>query len=609
MGGTTIRPTSDLMSHPVIRDYLRFAAGDHPTGPADADLLARFAATRDETAFELLVWRHAGLIQRVCKGVLGDHHAAEDAAQAAFLILARKAHTFAGRGSVIGWLYRISRRVAIRLAKDRTRHLANSSGLDRIPVVQRESATSIDEVEALCGEIDRLPERYRVPVLLCFFEGLTHAEAARRTGWAIGTVAGRLARAKDLLARRLSRKGVGMASVVLTLPAGNFVGNTVQAAAAFAVRGVVVPGIEPTVSHLAEGILKAMTATKLKFAATAALVCIAVTTIWAVTPNAQREPGVTQIVQTSTIAHGNEPQQKEEPKQRTADAEQRKMSQKNLKEIALGFHNYASKNGDNLPHDITDKDGKPLLSWRVAILPYIDEEELFKEFKLDEPWDSEHNKKALTKMPEIYRIGFGGKNATKTYYQVFSGPGAPFERGKTFSILIPDGTSNTLAAVEAGPPVEWTKPADIAYDSKKPFRKLELPFKNVFSVAFLDGSTWSMKPNLDESILRLLIEHDDGQPIPDRATLQADLPLTQEELTSAQDSLKENERLIDQIGKQLHEQQRLLVELGKISPPLSIGKAPLSKLTDFREELVQVLRHAKKETEELQNQLENAAKK
>src|SRR5580658_1821898 len=107
------------MSLPVIRDYLRAATGDDPTGPADTELLARFAATRDEASFELLIWRHAGLVQRVCRGVLGDHHAAEDAAQAAFLILARKAHTFSGCRSVVGWLYKVARRLAVRLAKDR----------------------------------------------------------------------------------------------------------------------------------------------------------------------------------------------------------------------------------------------------------------------------------------------------------------------------------------------------------------------------------------------------------------------------------------------------------------------------------------------------------
>jgi RNA polymerase sigma factor (sigma-70 family) len=261
------------MSHPVLRNYLRLAADD-PTGPADTDLLARFARSRDEAAFEVLVWRHAGLVQRVCRGVLGDHHAAEDAAQAAFLILARKAHAFADHRSVVGWLYRIARQVAIRLAKDRTCRATDPVELDRIPAAARAPATPSDEVETLCAEVDRLPERYRVPVLLCFFEGLTHAEAARRTGWPVGTVAGRLARAKERLARRLSNKGVGVATVVLAVPAGAFVGNTARAAIVFATGGVVGPGIEPTVSRLAEGGLEAMTTARLKLAGAAPLVCL-----------------------------------------------------------------------------------------------------------------------------------------------------------------------------------------------------------------------------------------------------------------------------------------------------------------------------------------------
>src|SRR5947208_729877 len=169
------------MAHPAIREYLRAAAGTDPAGAADADLLARFAATRDESAFELLVWRHAALVQRVCKGVLRDHHAAEDAAQAVFLVLARRAHTFAARGSVVGWLYRIARRIAVRAAKEQARRRMPSAELDRVPDARPEPSAAPDEAAALCAEVDHLPERYRVPVLLCFFEGLTHAEAARRT--------------------------------------------------------------------------------------------------------------------------------------------------------------------------------------------------------------------------------------------------------------------------------------------------------------------------------------------------------------------------------------------------------------------------------------------
>src|SRR5262245_57365478 len=255
------------MSQNAIRAVLHTAAG---AGTADAELLERFAATRDESAFELLVWRHAAFVQRVCKSVLRDHHSAEDAAQATFLVLARKAHTFARRGSVVGWLYRVARRIAVRAAKDRTRRNATPAELDQLPNARGESDVALDEIAALCAEVDRLPERYRVPVLLCFFEGLTHAEAASRMGWPVGTVAGRLARAKDLLSRRLSQKGVGVAAVVLGLPASAFVSGTVNAAVGFASNSVV-PGVEPNVINLAEGALKTMTGLTWKLTA---VVCV-----------------------------------------------------------------------------------------------------------------------------------------------------------------------------------------------------------------------------------------------------------------------------------------------------------------------------------------------
>ncbi|MBX9581417.1 MAG: RNA polymerase sigma factor, partial [Gemmataceae bacterium] len=188
----------------AVRDYLRAVAAD-PAGAADAELLARFTGSGDEAAFELLVWRHAALVRRVCRSVLRDHHAAEDAAQAAFLVLARKARTFAGRGAVVGWLYRVARRAAVRLARQRVRLPGPLPHPDRLAAADTlDTADAAEQAARLWAEVDRLPERYRVPVLLCHFEGLTHPEAARRTGWPVGTVAGRLSRARALLARRLT---------------------------------------------------------------------------------------------------------------------------------------------------------------------------------------------------------------------------------------------------------------------------------------------------------------------------------------------------------------------------------------------------------------------
>src|SRR5439155_19071721 len=109
-------------SMPPTAHYLRAALGPDPAAPSDAELLLRFASDRDAGSFELLVWRHAGLVLRVCRSVLRDHHAAEDAAQATFLALARQAAQVGRAGSAAGWLFRVARRVAGRAARRRGKH-------------------------------------------------------------------------------------------------------------------------------------------------------------------------------------------------------------------------------------------------------------------------------------------------------------------------------------------------------------------------------------------------------------------------------------------------------------------------------------------------------
>lgn len=604
------------MSLSSFRNYLRAAVGEDPTSPADAELLARFAARRDEAAFELLVWRHAALVQRVCRGVLRDHHAAEDAAQATFFVLARKAHTFAGSGSVVGWLYRIARRTALRLARERARRQAGACDLDRFPSVEREAAAGPDEAAALCSEVDRLPERYRVPVLLCFFEGLTQAEAARRTGWAIGTVSGRLARAKELLARRLSRKGIGAASLALAVPAGSFVGATARAATAFAGGRAVVPGVHPTVTNLAEGVLKAMTTIKVKLAAIAAMACFAGTAIWGLAAAAQQqEPAPEPLplaaqVPPARAPLGAQPAPVQEAVrgERTATRVQLALTHNKLKQIMLAFHNYHDAN-NHFPMDIVDKNGKPLLSWRAAILPYIEEGQLYKQFKLNEPWDSEHNKELIAKMPKIYESAFEPKGSTKTYFKVFAGPGTPFEPGKKITFTdIADGTSNTLGAVEAGPPVEWTRPSDIQYDPKKPFPKLVWPYKNLVNAAFMDGSVMALGPDIEEKTWRTLIEQADGNVIAKEKLLAATLPLPKEEIELNQIMIQRNKNLLKSVGEQLAEQEKLLYELWKMEKPPEDLRLQV-QLGDLNQGLEELLKQMKQDTEKLKAKLGKTAKK
>lgn len=190
-----------------------------------------------------------------------------------------------------------------------------------------------------------------------------------------------------------------------------------------------------------------------------------------------------------------------------------KAATNNMKQIALAHHNYASAQGDVWAEDIRDKDGKPLLSWRVAILPYVEEDKLYKQFKLNEPWDSANNKPLIAKMPKLYAPVRVTAKEGETFYQRFTGPGALFDGKPRYKIVtIPDGTSNTGLVFEAGDPVIWSKPADLTYDAKKPLPKLGAHFSGAWChVAMCDGAVIRVKKDADAKELRKLITPDDGE--------------------------------------------------------------------------------------------------
>jgi prepilin-type processing-associated H-X9-DG protein len=189
-------------------------------------------------------------------------------------------------------------------------------------------------------------------------------------------------------------------------------------------------------------------------------------------------------------------------------------SQNNLKQIGLAFHNYHDAY-NKLPTDIKDKDGTPILSWRVAILPFLDQDAGYRAFKLDEPWDSEHNKKLIAKTPKMYAPVRAKAKEGETFYQTFTGEQAVFGRkGKPLTLIsITDGTSNTGMVFEAGEPVVWTKPADMLFDEKKPLPKLGGLFDGECNVVMCDGSVKRLKKGADEKELRKLIMPADGNPI------------------------------------------------------------------------------------------------
>jgi hypothetical protein len=199
-------------------------------------------------------------------------------------------------------------------------------------------------------------------------------------------------------------------------------------------------------------------------------------------------------------------------------AADRDLASNSLKNIGLAMHNYHDVYGHFPAAASYDKQGRPLLSWRVHILPYLEQEELYKQFHLDEPWDSEHNKQLLAKMPSIYAAPLpgGAKERSTTPYQVFTGKGAIFEGKKGLSIKQisdGDGTANTLLVVEAGEAVPWTKPQDLPSDPDKPLPKLGMPRADGFLALFADGSVRYIRKTTKEKTLRALITWNGGESI------------------------------------------------------------------------------------------------
>jgi hypothetical protein len=178
--------------------------------------------------------------------------------------------------------------------------------------------------------------------------------------------------------------------------------------------------------------------------------------------------------------------------------------------VALAMHNYADEHGRLPPAVVYGDDGRPLHRWRVLILPYIGEDDLYKEFRLDEPWDSPHNLALAERMPPTYADPGSKKSKLPPHHtvlHVFVGKGAAFEwrKGLKMPDDFPDGTSNTLLVVEAGPPVLWTKPEDLAFDPNGPLPELTTIFKKGFRAGLGDGSTRWIKKDISEATLRAAI--------------------------------------------------------------------------------------------------------
>jgi RNA polymerase sigma factor (sigma-70 family) len=246
----------------VFQQLRALVAGPIPSDESDGCLLERFVHQRDDAAFAALVQRHGSLVLGVCRRVLQDSHAADDAFQATFLVLLRRAAALDRRGSLSGWLYGVAYRVALRARAQSTRWRA-SAAMPDMAGNQEQGARELRGV--LDRELQQLPDKYRLPLVLCHLQGKTHEEAARELGWPRGSLAKRLARGQELLRGRLTRCGLVLNSTVVALCLAEEAKAIVPGPLAQATLAAARPGavVVTTVTPLVEGVLNEMFRRKL----------------------------------------------------------------------------------------------------------------------------------------------------------------------------------------------------------------------------------------------------------------------------------------------------------------------------------------------------------
>src|SRR5579864_1359266 len=255
---------------------LRHLLGDFKpegNGMTDGELLARFVRSRDEDALAALVRRHASMVWGVCHRLLNQHDA-EDAFQATFLVLVRKAADMP-RQAVANWLYGVARQTAVRLRATAAKRGRREKQMVNIPEPVAAEVADAELRRVMDEELSRLPDHYRSVVVLCDLEGMTRREAARQLGIPEGSVASRLARARALLGKRLTQRGVVFSggSVAAVLAAGSasasasappaLVASTIKAASLLA-AGQAAGIVSAKVAALTEGVVQAMFVTKIK---------------------------------------------------------------------------------------------------------------------------------------------------------------------------------------------------------------------------------------------------------------------------------------------------------------------------------------------------------
>jgi RNA polymerase sigma factor (sigma-70 family) len=266
-------------------------------GLPDARLLERYSAQRDESAFAVLVQRHGPMVMGVCRGMLDDSNDADDAFQATFLLLARKSSTLWVDDSIGGWLHRVACRIALQVKADQVRRREQERRAAALATARACATSPYDDTSAVIHqEIDRLPAQYRKPIVLCYLEEMSYEQAAGHLRWTAGTTRGRLARARDLLKKRLTQRGVtlaGAGTVGLTIlkPASAACVSaamceaTLRTARHFVLgNAATVEAVSTTAPILVNRLTRTMMIAKLKWGGAAAFVFAALTAVAAAWP-------------------------------------------------------------------------------------------------------------------------------------------------------------------------------------------------------------------------------------------------------------------------------------------------------------------------------------
>jgi RNA polymerase sigma factor (sigma-70 family) len=463
--------------------------GTAPT--ADGALVGRFVSERSESAFEALVARHGPMVLGVCRRLLNSAQDADDAFQATFLVLAQKAARLRDPDRVGPWLYGVATRVAnkarVRAGRHRHEPLGEAFARD-------DSSTEWSDVLPIVdAELGSLPAKHRDVLVLCLLQGATPEEASSRLGCPVGTVKSRLARGRESLRARLIGRGIAPALVgLLTTEAiASAVPATLVRATLDTIAG---SAVAPDVVALIKGAVPIMLA---KSTVAAALIV-----------------GALALAGAGTAARMRTSEAQETAPNFRPTASQNESISNNLKQVLLAFHNYLSVNG-RMPASATyGADGEPKLSWRVALLPFLEEADLYSQFHQDEPWDSPHNKALIARMPAVFQTPGTPPPQGETRIRGFAGKGAMFEGTQGVPIQdITDGTSNTVLVTVAGDSTPWTRPGELPFVAGQPLPTLDDSDPEGIWLGFADGSARRVPKQTLNKMLRSLITRNGGEVI------------------------------------------------------------------------------------------------